>query len=53
MTEEQEAALKALDDALQNAYECGLLDVLNDYCDYTDSINDVCDAVHYAQVDNA
>jgi hypothetical protein len=43
----QSAALAALGNALLSATECGALDELVLNCNSPDSINDVCDAVHF------
>lgn len=48
MTKEQMEALEALDAALEKATEIGALDVVQDYCNNPDSINDFCDAVENA-----
>lgn len=45
ITEDQKRALLKLEEALQQATDCDLLDALQGYVDYADSINDVCDAV--------
>ena len=45
LTPKQYAALEKLLSALQNATDCGALDILVSNCVNPDSINDVCDAL--------
>ncbi len=48
MTHQQQQALIDLQAAFKVATECGALDVLNDFQNSPDSINDVCDALDQA-----
>jgi hydrogenase maturation factor len=48
MTEAQKQALESLQSAMRDATECGAFDVLNDYLNSPDSINDVVDSLGIA-----